>query len=96
MEIKLRQEKTGDHSAISDTIIAAYRNVDYSNHREQLMVERLRNSNSFIPQLSIIAEDENSCIAGHILLTKIHIITSNNSCEALTCSSRINMLSISN
>ena len=73
MEVRLRQERTDDHHAISDAIIAAYEKVGYSNHREQMMVERLRNSNAFIPELSIVAGDEHSRIIGHILLTRIYI-----------------------
>jgi predicted N-acetyltransferase YhbS len=84
MEIKLRQERAADHDAVSEVIIAAYENVEYSNHREQIMVERLRNSNAFIPELSIIAELEDNKIAGHILLTRIHIIKQDKSFEALT------------
>jgi len=83
MEIKLRQEKAADHYAISEAIIAAYENVGYSNHREQIMVERLRNSNAFIPELSIVAENGNK-IAGHILLTRIHIYKEDQSFDALT------------
>lgn len=84
MEIRLRQERVADHDAISEALIAAYENVEYSNHREQIMVERLRNSNAFIPELSIVAEDEHQKIVGHILLTKIHIHRLDKTYEALT------------
>ncbi len=47
------------------------------------MVERLRKSDSFIPQLSIVAEDKNDNVAGHILLTKINIQTQDRSHQAL-------------
>jgi len=83
MEIKLRTEKLADHDAISAVIIAAYKNVEYSNHREQIMVERLRNSTAFIPELSIVAEDEHHHMVGHILLTKIHMNTEDQFYEAL-------------
>lgn len=84
MGIKLRQETKSDHHAVSEAIIAAYKNVGYSNHREQLMVERLRNSTAFIPELSIVAETADRKIAGHILLTRIHIVKQDQSYEALT------------
>lgn len=83
MEIKLRQEKPTDRDAISEAIIAAYENVGYSNHREQIMVERLRNSNAFIPELSIVAETDENRIAGHILLTKMIIHKPGKSFDAL-------------
>lgn len=73
MEIKLRQETPSDYPAITAVIIDTYRDVWYSNHKEQEMVERLRKSESFVPQLSIVAEVENGDLAGHVLLTKITI-----------------------
>lgn len=84
MEIKLRQENPADHFALAEAIIASYKDVGYSNHREQLMVERLRNSNSFVPELSIVAENEYGEIIGHIMLTKIHIENQGVFGEALT------------
>lgn len=84
MEIKLRQETAADYDAISDAIIASYENVEYSNHREQVMVERLRNSNAFIPELSIVAQTVDNKIAGHIMLTRMAIIKLDKSFNALT------------
>ncbi|WP_158796184.1 GNAT family N-acetyltransferase [Pedobacter sp. L105] len=84
MEIKLRQEKQVDHSAVAEAIIASYKDVGYSNHREQLMVERLRNSDSFVPELSIVAENEHQEIVGHIMLTKMHIQNKGIDYSALT------------
>ncbi|MEO6686320.1 MAG: N-acetyltransferase [Dyadobacter sp.] len=83
MEIKLRQETVADRHAISEAIIAAYENVAYSNHREQIMVERLRNLTAFIPELSIVAENEDDQIIGHILLTRIQILKQEQTFDAL-------------
>lgn len=82
-KIKVRQESKFDIDAVSNTIIAAYKDVAYSNKREQLMVDRLRKSNAFIPELSIVAENENENIVGHILLTKIYIQNQNHLYEGL-------------
>lgn len=46
------------------------------------MVERLRNSDVFIPQLSIVAEADHK-IVGHIMLTKIFIHNQKESIESL-------------
>lgn len=73
MQISVRQETASDHSKVSETIIATYRDIGYSNHKEQLMVDRLRRSKVFLPELSLVAEDENGNIAGHVLLTVIEI-----------------------
>lgn len=43
-----------------------------SDHKEQFLVERLRKSRTFVPELSIVAEVGEK-IVGHILLTKIKI-----------------------
>ena len=72
MNIRLRQENSSDYPIIAEVIQSAYKDVSYSNHREQLMVERLRNSAAFIPQLSLVAEVDHE-IVGHVLLTKIAI-----------------------
>ncbi len=73
MEIKLRQENPSDYIEVAKAIIDAYEAVPYSNHKEQDMVARLRESDAFIPQLSILAHDEHGTIAGHVLLTRIEI-----------------------
>jgi predicted N-acetyltransferase YhbS len=83
MEIKLRQENPSDYVEVAKAIIDAYEDVPYSNHKEQNMVARLRESDAFIPQLSILAHDENGIIAGHVLLTKISIKNDNAIYEAL-------------
>ncbi len=72
MNIILRQENSTDYPAVAEMIKSSYKDVGYSNHREQFMVERLRNSEAFIPQLSLVAEADHE-IVGHIMLTRIFI-----------------------
>jgi predicted N-acetyltransferase YhbS len=83
MNFTVRAEKESDYHAISEVIKATYKDVSYSNHKEQDMVSQLRNSKAFIPQLSIVADDENGALAGHILSTKIGIQTTDQLLEAL-------------
>ena len=45
-----------------------------SDHREHFLVERLRRSEAFVPELSLVAESDHKII-GHILMTKIEIVT---------------------
>ncbi len=72
MKLKIRQEKSKDFKAVFDLIEEAFRDVEYSDHTEQFLVERLRNSEAFIPELSLVAEVD-SQIVGHILLTRIKV-----------------------
>ncbi|WP_343588462.1 N-acetyltransferase [Flavobacterium sp.] len=72
MEIKLRQENKNDFESVFQLIEKAFEKEEYSDHKEQFLVERLRNSEAFIPELSIVAEIDNK-IVGHILFTKLQI-----------------------
>lgn len=70
--IHIRQEKSTDFNDVHVLIEKAFRNDDVSDHKEQFLVENLRKSENFIPELSLIAEYEDK-IVGHILLTRIKI-----------------------
>ena len=72
MRITIRQEVTSDFAAVFDLIAEAFSTELLSDHQEQFLVERLRRSNAFIPELSLVAED-GSQVVGHILLTKLQI-----------------------
>jgi predicted N-acetyltransferase YhbS len=72
MNINLRQEKPADYPAVFELIEEAFRNLEISNHQEQFFVERLRKSDAFIPELSLVALLDNK-IVGHIVLSKINI-----------------------
>ena len=82
MKITLRQEVLADHGAVFKIIESAFENEAYSDHKEQFLVEKLRSSEVFIPELSIVAVDGNE-IVGHILLTKILIRNENEAFESL-------------
>lgn len=80
--LNIRQEETKDHQAVFSLITSAFHNIEESDHKEQLLVERLRQSEAFIPELSLVAEAENTII-GYILLTKVEIISDTYSCVSL-------------
>jgi predicted N-acetyltransferase YhbS len=82
MEIILRQESAGDHQSVFEVIEKAFKNEVLSDHREHFLVDNLRKTNAFIPELSIVAEIDEK-IVGHILLSKIKIINKENEFESL-------------
>ncbi len=71
--MNIRKEESKDYKEVFNLIKSAFENEEYSDHTEQFLVERLRNSDAFVPELSMVAE-MNGEIAGYILLTKIKII----------------------
>ena len=82
MVVKLRQETIADYEAVFKIIEEAFKSEEYSDNKEKFLVERLRNSKAFIPQLALVAETD-SIIVGHILLTKIQIKNDHESFESL-------------
>lgn len=75
MNIRIRQEEEKDAPMVFDMLVSAFADVEESDHQEQHLVERLRQSESFIPQLSLVAETDGNEIAGYILLTRVEIVS---------------------
>jgi len=72
MEVKIRKEQPADHPTVFRLVEQAFENEEFSDHTEQFLVERLRKSTAFVPDLSLVAEADEK-IVGHILLTKVQI-----------------------
>lgn len=72
MQITIRQERKADYDAIYTVIQTAFDAAEFSDHDEQNLVNRLRESAAFIPELSLVAEVENE-VVGHILFTEITV-----------------------
>lgn len=58
-------------------------NEEYSDKKEHLLVKRIRKSDAFIPELPLVAFNQNGNIIGHILLSKITIIDGDNAIDSL-------------
>ncbi|MDO4439427.1 MAG: N-acetyltransferase [Eubacteriales bacterium] len=68
----IRQEKPEDYNEVYKLIKEAFESAEHSDGNEQELVVELRKSNSFIPELSLVAIEDNK-IVGHILFTKGHV-----------------------
>lgn len=73
MNITIRKEEKKDHKTVFNLIEKAFEKELMSDHKEQELVERLRKSEVFVPELSLVAEIEGQ-IVGYVLLTKIKIV----------------------
>ena len=90
----IRQENHQDFKAVDTVIQQAFKSAEHSDGNEQNLVSRLRKTSAFIPELSLVAE-ENNHIIGYILFTKVQIgqtkssgwcaITENNNSKAIVC-----------
>ena len=71
-EMNIRQETEADHPFVWQVVKTAFASAEHSDGKEQELVEALRKSRSFIPELSLVA-DIHGKIAGHILFTQVTI-----------------------
>lgn len=68
----IRQETPEDHAAVYEVVRAAFCSAGHSDGTEQDLVEALRTSSAFLPELSLVAE-KGGAVVGHILFTKVGI-----------------------
>jgi predicted N-acetyltransferase YhbS len=72
LNIMIKQETSSDFQAVENLVKAAFEHAEYTDHDEHNLVRRLRESEAFIPELSLIAMQEREPV-GYILFTKIKI-----------------------
>lgn len=72
MSIIIREENNKDFNEVYEVIKLAFMNAEHTDNNEHNLVNRLRDGEAFVKELSLVAED-NGKIVGHILLTKIKI-----------------------
>ncbi|RKQ34645.1 GNAT family N-acetyltransferase [Oceanobacillus halophilus] len=74
MNIIMKQEQVKDYNITEKVVKCAFANAEHSDRNEHHLVSRIRNSNVFIPELSLVAiNNDDNRIVGHILLSKIRI-----------------------
>lgn len=70
--IIIRKEQLFDHNWVIQLTERAFETLEISDHNEGKLVDKLRKSNNFISELSLVAE-LNDQVVGHILFTPLII-----------------------
>ncbi|MDU1892246.1 MAG: N-acetyltransferase [Dysgonomonas sp.] len=73
MILNIRPETEKDFSELYKLIQTAFETADVKDGDEQDFAEDLRNSQNYIPQLALVAEDGDK-LMGQIMLTKTYVI----------------------
>lgn len=73
--MKIRQETKNDYKAVYNVVSESFKMAECADGDEQDLVVKLRQGMSFIPELSLVAE-EDGVIVGHIMFTKAKICDS--------------------
>lgn len=68
----IRRENKSDYEKIYDVVKAAFESAEHADGNEQELVCDLRSGDSYIPELSLVAEIE-GIIVGHIMFTKARV-----------------------
>lgn len=82
MNLQIRTEHPDDFPLIKNIIRSAFKGMANSDHTEQYLVERLRHSEAYIPELSLVAVVDQTLV-GHIFLTKLEIINGHDVYDSL-------------
>lgn len=68
--MEIRQETPQDYDAVYEVVKRAFLSAQHSDGTEQDLVVALRKSESFVPELSLVAT-QNGRVVGHILFTRV-------------------------
>lgn len=69
---EVKPENKNNYKEVYDLLKKAFQTAEHSDGNEQDLVVSLRQSNNFIPELSLVAVQDNKII-GYILFTKVKI-----------------------
>lgn len=70
--IEIRQERESDYEEVAQVIKIAFASAEHCDGNEADLVANLRKSQAFIPELSLVAVEQQKVI-GHILFSKVKI-----------------------
>lgn len=75
MNIRIKQEGKTELPAICKLIETSFADMLESDHQEHHLVDRLHKSDTYIPDLSLVAKNERDEIVGYILLTRVEVVS---------------------
>lgn len=70
--MSIRREEAKDYKEVYEVVKKAFEGAEHTDGNEQNLVEKLRGSEAFVPELSLVAEAEGKII-GHILFTEVRV-----------------------
>lgn len=70
--LTIRNEHESDFDAIRDIVKEAFSGTEYSDNDEHNLIDRLRKTEHYIPDLSLVAEFNNK-IVGYIMFSLVYI-----------------------
>ena len=73
--INIRREQPADYAAIYELVKQAFEHAEHTDHDEHNLVNRLRQSPFYLPELALVAET-GGIIVGHIMFTETKIAAS--------------------
>ena len=82
MTISIREERPSDYKDIECVIEQAFRHAEHTDHQEHKLVEKIRETDAYQPDLTFVAVDDER-IVGHIVLSKIIIKNNNGRADSL-------------
>lgn len=82
MDIIIRRELEDDYIEVRDMVKKSFEGAEHTDKNEHNLVEKLRRSDNFVKELSIVA-DKDEKIVGHVMTTRLDIVSDNRINESL-------------
>lgn len=70
--INIRKEQPADYAAVYELVKQAFEHAEHTDHNEHNLVNRLRQSPFYLPELALVAET-GGIIVGHIMFTETRV-----------------------